>query len=110
MNMAQWDVHIISLIKGNRCLIKGQQTRHDIVPQRSIRLVVATLGTHINAVTLRPALLVLGWVTARQYTVLVRISATQANSALYPQRDGKISTGQRAVTHALWLGSKRGYE
>ena len=44
----------------------------------------------INKVTLRQARLVLGWVTVfgRQTTLLFH-QATQANSASYPQRDGK---------------------
>jgi len=33
--------------------------------------------------------------------------ATQANSTLYPQRDGKMSTGQSAVTLCGW-GVKAG--
>jgi len=44
----------------------------------------------INEVTLRRARLVLGWVTVfgRQTTSLFH-QVTQANSASYPQRDGK---------------------
>ena len=46
----------------------------------------------INEVTLRRARLVLGWVTARGYTVFVFNHATQLNnSALHPSRVGKSS-------------------
>jgi len=44
----------------------------------------------INEVTLRRARLVLGWVTVfGRQTTSVFHQATQANSASYPQRDGK---------------------
>ena len=44
----------------------------------------------INEVTLRRALLVLGWVTVfGGQTTSVFHQATQANSASYPQQDGK---------------------
>jgi len=44
----------------------------------------------INKVTVRRAWLVLGWVTVfGEHTTSVFHQATQANSASYPQRDGK---------------------
>ena len=44
----------------------------------------------INEVTIRRARLVLGWVTVfGQQTTSVFHQATQANSAFYPQQDGK---------------------
>jgi len=44
---------------------------------------------HINEVTLHWARLVLGWVTVFGQTTSVFHQATQANSASYPQQDGK---------------------
>ena len=62
--------------------------------KRNIKVVAAwrngNVVGRINEVTLRRARLVLGWVTVfGGQTTSVFHQATQANSAFYPQREGK---------------------
>jgi len=57
----------------------------------------------INEVTLRRARLVLGWMTVcGRVNHLGLWPSTQANSAFYPQRDGKWLPARNAATLCIW--------